>query len=90
LFLFVLRFSSLKINDSSTVRRVVIAETFKVYDSLMEGFLKDAFFSFVIRDLIEAGQMRKIDFQDVIDSINDTKEGFVQLNSFIRWIERVM
>eukprot|EP01032_Pedospumella_encystans_P021224 gene21224-24086_t len=81
-------FSCLKLNDARTVRRVVAAGVFKTYDANLEGKVGIPHFSFVFRDLVASKHISsRVNFDDVVDLLDETEEGVVYLNAFIRWLE---
>ncbi|KAJ1443374.1 hypothetical protein B484DRAFT_476076, partial [Ochromonadaceae sp. CCMP2298] len=82
-------FSGLRLNNASTERRALAAETFKPYDVDLEGHITTSHFSYVIRDLIAAQLIsKKTKFEEVLGRVQlPGGDGGVNFNSFIGWLD---
>jgi hypothetical protein len=78
------------VGDARTIRRLLAAQIFKSYDGSLEGCVKISTFGFVFKDLVEEKHISsKLFFRDVVARLDEEKDGVIQLNAFINWIESV-
>ena len=89
--------SSLKMQDPRTIRRIAAAETFKKYDTHMEGHLKTLYFNYIYRDLVEQkyiaskeGTSSSSSLMMIQKSLDKSHDGLIYFGTFIAWIDSVI
>ena len=79
--------------DPRTIRRIAAAETFKKYDTHMEGHLKTLYFNYIYRDLVEQkyiaskeGTSSSSSLMMIQKSLDKSHDGLIYFGTFIAWI----
>jgi len=83
--------------DPRTIRRIAAAETFKKYDTHMEGHLKTLYFNYIYRDLVEQkyiaskeGTSSSSSLMMIQKSLDKSHDGLIYFGTFIAWIDSVI
>jgi hypothetical protein len=86
--------------DPRTIRRIAAAETFKKYDTHMEGHLKTLYFNYIYRDLVEqkyiaskegtSSSSSSSSLMMIQKSLDKSHDGLIYFGTFIAWIDSVI